>query len=230
MRRFEKIGTAMVVLVLMVASTYLWLSGTNNEPLGIDDEVLPMKKDLIGPVSPSFFGERVSLEEARAGASFELFAPTYLPEDMRLEVRASIVKLPVEGGKDLDGYDVSWGLDETYDSIYFFYSGGSAPTLKAAVDLSPNLYVHLWRLIAPTLTTEEEVRDSVRDELIYEVVKVRGRYAIGIDLGHVNRYDDGTVEPIPATVKWSEGTFMVQVVGMYPLSELIRVAESLRPG
>lgn len=65
-------------------------------------------------------------------------------------------------------------------------------------------------------------------EETFEVVGVRGKAGIGVDLGHVNKFRDGSEEPVPPNVIWWENRLRLEVAGMLPLEEL-KTAESSKP-
>ena len=206
----DHITESVVVLLvagLLVTSAWLWLEGSSQP-----SEATGGAPYRIPTVLDTAIGEIISFEEAKRLASFEFSLPVHIPEGL------SLVRL--RGAK-------VWSTT-SFDEIRLYYSDGpiTADTSDVTVPGSPKLVVIITRW--GTAPDENELREFMAQfEPIREMLYVDGSLGYGIDLGHFNDYGDGWTEPIPALIKWWKAGLRFEVRGMYPLEELLIVAESM---
>lgn len=207
---------ALILSIILGVSTALWVHM-------IPDSQIEQRRHLPFFVRVYEPGHPITLEEVWTRAPFARM-PTYLPEDLSLK--------RVTGFKGF-----SFEKDGLYDEIRLFYSDRPITILPydpSAVNKYPaaaKLVIIVTRSISSP-PNEGQLSDWIAGlnqnfgEEIFRLIKVRGAIGYGIDLGHVNRYE-GWEEAIPASVNWWEKGLKFEVRGMFPLSELIKIAESM---
>jgi len=220
MKRFT-VREILVILAILGVSTALLL------------QVIPKQEQNLvggGRSLPSFeVGTPITLQEARTKAPFALM-PVYLPEQ-NLSLRR-VTGLPGILGLLHEN-------DDLYGEIRLFYS--DRPITILPMDPSAvQKYPAAAKLVVITsqeignVPDENWIYNFVAEwnqeagEEIFVVTKIRGTMGIGVDLGHVNKFRDGSEEPAPANITWWEDNLRIEVSGMFSLEELLKIAESMK--
>ena len=168
----------------------------------------------------------ITLQEARTEAPFALM-PVYLPgENLSLRRVTGLPRLLHEN-------------DGLYREIRLFYSDRPITILP----MDPSAVQRYPAAAKLAVITSQETGNVPDENWIYNfvaewnqelgkeifvVTKVRGTVGIGVDLGHVNKFRDGSEEPVPASVTWWEDNLRIEVRGMFSLEELLKTAESMK--